>query len=210
MSALNVYMSEGRADIFTDGAAYTKSGEVAALMSKVLALPQMSGALAWVGAPQTGYFGAGILSDMALRTIDEVRASFGDKLKQCYSPEVFGPASFEIVVVGKTTNGELKAVHFARDSQADGRKPFQAKVIRKFCTPYSGNFSSVRDEFDGSPKTGLRLMEAQRRYKFVATETQIEMYAVGGFCQHTIVTDDGVSMRVVRNWPDEIGKKIAP
>lgn len=210
MSALDVFVSENRVDIYTDGAVYTKDGEIAGLMSKALAIPQMCGAVAWVGAPQTGFLAAGIIGDMAIRSIDDVQDRFGNKLRELYSPVGFGPNPFEIVVLGKANDGALKALHYARDTQPDGRKPFQAKVIRKFCTPYSGCFSTAMDEFNGSPESGLRLMEEQRRYKFVATETQIEMFAVGGFCQHTVVSKDGVSMRVLHTWPDEIGRKIEP
>lgn len=210
MSALDVFVSENRVDIYTDGAVYTKDGEIAGLMSKALAIPQMCGAVAWVGAPQTGFIAAEIIGDMALCSIDAVQDRFGNKLRELYSPVGFGPLPFEIVVVGKANDGSIRALHYARDSQPDGRKPFQAKVIRKFCTPYSGCFKSALDEFNGSPEAGLHLMGEQRRYKFVAPETQIEMFAVGGFCQHTAISDDGVSMRVLRTWPDEIGNKIEP
>jgi hypothetical protein len=33
---------------------------------------------------------------------------------------------------------------------------------------------------------------------------------VGGFIQHTEVTADGISTRIIQRWPDEIGKVIAP
>lgn len=48
----------------------------------------------------------------------------------------------------------------------------------------------------------------QRIQKFQPAGLEAEVYAVGGFCQHTRVTPNEVTVRVLTRWPDKIGKKI--
>lgn len=37
-----------------------------------------------------------------------------------------------------------------------------------------------------------------------------EIYGIGGHCDLTTVTADGVAIERLRSWPDEIGQKIEP
>ena len=51
-------------------------------------------------------------------------------------------------------------------------------------------------------------MRAQRALRLPLRQTLGES-VVGGFMQHTAVTRDGITTRVVERWPDVIGEMIA-
>lgn len=56
---------------------------------------------------------------------------------------------------------------------------------------------------------GMRLMELQRGVKAVQVEGEGESYGVGGFCQLTVIKPVGITMQVLRWWPeDRIGERL--
>ena len=59
---------------------------------------------------------------------------------------------------------------------------------------------------------GLKLLEAQRRTRRPLGRGPGAVFAhvVGGFAQHTVVTENGISSNVIHCWPDEIGRRIEP
>lgn len=62
-------------------------------------------------------------------------------------------------------------------------------------------------------RMGGALMEAQRRTpaNLLADERSAEpQYLIGGQCDLTIVTREGVSVETIKTWPDRIGEKIEP
>ena len=59
---------------------------------------------------------------------------------------------------------------------------------------------------DAPEAWALRLMEAQRACPF-EFENGRRIIAVGGFCQITTLTRDGVNTRIMQRWPDVIGEK---
>ncbi|CAO4178635.1 hypothetical protein CLBKND_03250 [Methylorubrum aminovorans] len=54
--------------------------------------------------------------------------------------------------------------------------------------------------FDPS-RDGLRVMRAQRDLRFPHPVSGEKQPAVGGFCQHTVITADGITTRIVERWP---------
>ncbi|MCG5245987.1 hypothetical protein [Methylorubrum extorquens] len=49
---------------------------------------------------------------------------------------------------------------------------------------------------------GLRIMRAQRDLRFPHPVSGEMQPAVGGFCQHTVITAQGISTRIVERWPE--------
>ncbi|MGA4555514.1 hypothetical protein [Methylorubrum aminovorans] len=49
-------------------------------------------------------------------------------------------------------------------------------------------------------RDGVRIMQAQRDLRFPHPVTGEMQPAVGGFCQHTVITAQGISTRVVERW----------
>jgi hypothetical protein len=65
--------------------------------------------------------------------------------------------------------------------------------------------------FDPSnPETsGLALLEAQRASRDIRPAHPEGVHLVGGTAYLTIVGEAGVSTKVLKQWPDEIGRRIA-
>jgi hypothetical protein len=61
------------------------------------------------------------------------------------------------------------------------------------------------DSFD-IEREGKTVMQAQR---LTPSQDGTIASGVGGFIQHTIITHDQITTRIVHRWPDEIGKRLA-
>lgn len=83
--------------------------------------------------------------------------------------------------------------------------------MSKFVTPPvpSPRFDSSNCDAAGAKTFGLQIMKKQRSTLFAPHGTEIEMYCVGGAAQHTVVDRDGISIKVIKRWPDVVGKPVA-
>ena len=76
--------------------------------------------------------------------------------------------------------------------------------------------SITRFKFDPERpgESGLEIMRAQRLKKFSPLGNvgvkHSTYYAIGGFCQHTKICRDGISVKVLERWPDKIGSTVMP
>ena len=84
-----------------------------------------------------------------------------------------------------------------------------AQRIMNTCAPSSPELMSrLRDmgltggmaSFD-PVQDGLRIMRAQRGLRFPHPVTGEMQPAVGGFCQHTVITAQGISTSILERWP---------
>ena len=102
---------------------------------------------------------------------------------------------------------------FAEDVPA-----FELQRATRYISPsqahgYDGSILSLPFDPARPAESGLAIMQAQRekRFRSINGSDQHKLYhAVGGFCQHTTVTRDGISIAVLERWPDEIGKSVTP
>ncbi|CAO4155154.1 hypothetical protein LPLAFNJD_LOCUS4373 [Methylorubrum aminovorans] len=92
------------------------------------------------------------------------------------------------------------------DSGSEAAGPQQ---IMNTCAPLSPELigrlvamglSGGMASFDPS-RDGLRVMRAQRDLRFPHPVSGEKQPALGGFCQHTVITADGITTRIVERWP---------
>jgi hypothetical protein len=207
MSALIVVCASDAVHILTDGAAtYLDTGIVAAIHSKQIPLRN--------GAVVTGAGSYGAIAGFA-----ELAANLGrDEVREA-APELWKrvcdtlPARQDLCILAvagwSDTEGRPWVEPFRGDG--DGRLGFETFVVfpttgTPDCTTrFLDRFLGDPDAFE--PADGVALIEELR---CIPRQYQHGEYpAVGGFVQHTKITGDGATTRVVRDWPDLIGQRIS-
>ena len=214
MSAMNVIVTESAAHVFTDGASYnSKTGVVEGLISKCALLPQCQAVVAITGIPAIRMLLEGLIGDrfgqdefdlVAERLHEEVTKEF--KLR----PQWFNSGAFELLLVGwSKKRGGPKAYHLAGHREGTA-SPFEPRAVRKFLSPHPIAFGEIEFDESRAAECGLAIMERQRRQSYSPVGSIHEFYAIGGFCQHTIVREHELTTSVIRRWPDKIGEAINP
>lgn len=225
MTACNLFVRDRAAYLLTDWASYRPDGVVVALKPKVIELPALRMAIMCSGETWEtrtpivkAWMERSANADAAVRSVPALmsvlRADLADNYRRRGLPVPSGKewppqAYFDLYVAiwsAERHRPEGYAIssrggHSPNSSELPGRvfqierhtqPPFKGELAPD---PYSPEFEPERD--------GLALLEAQRRY--------VNHYCghiVGGAAQMTIVSEEGVSTTILREWPDEIGRRI--
>ncbi|MBU4529769.1 MAG: hypothetical protein KUA43_08830 [Hoeflea sp.] len=217
MSAINVFLTDEAAHVFTDGAMYDldAGGKILGVCSKPLTLPHLNAVIASTGYIYVNYMLMGAICDSRVSSFDELKDHFGAIVKKASAEALKIPGMpkglgfFETVIAGWSERADRPQA-YAMDrgfGGLDASRPMQTrKVYRKPDHPELPKTKRTEHvEADG-----LSLMEDQRRLLFGSHDAPgLEAHAVGGFCQMTTVTRDGISMKILRRWPDFIGEPIS-
>ena len=206
MSVINCIRNEEGLSIFTDGAVYDHDGVVVGIISKILLLPHAPAAVSFRGMssllPKLSAIACRCLTFEALLTAVQVNAQM-----ICVDSEVMlagysrTRGVFEIYLLPGHDNyasvgfPALVLTRMAHNCFLPGPNPEIAKQIG-WDLPTMEAFDADRD--------GINLMECQRR------DRQRYGYCVGGFIQRTDITRIGIKSRIVKWWPDEVGRHIEP
>ena len=120
----------------------------------------------------------------------------------------FSWGAFEVIIAGWSDRDDAPAAHVLTGHAKEGWPAYRCRPVTRFQTPMGDiSFRINRADPAGS---GLKLMEEQRRKKFELVGGSKPVFAIGGFCQHTVVSRDGLSMKILKRWPDKIGQLIDP
>jgi hypothetical protein len=222
MSAFNCFLTSDAAHVFTDAAIYEpRNLKVAAFASKVSLLPQYNAVIGFTGPyhnlPLLGTFMAGLQYD----NFDHLAAEFVSVIRRAVAKtnDIFpnGAAmwgEYTFGLAGWSPKQSAPAFFSVKNSVANGA----AVPATKYYSP-SAVFEGVDDSitrFKFDPErpgeSGLEIMGAQRLKKFpiLGGDKYSTYHAIGGFCQHTIVSRDGISVKVLERWPDRIGSSVMP
>lgn len=220
MSVMNCFLTADAAHVFTDGAIYTPPDmTVVGFASKVLPLPQYPAVVSAVGALWvTPILGAALAESFA-RGFDELLDAFPQVIEtylgKLPNREAFGP--FTAGLAGWSVKDDRPAFGYVR-SYGDEVPAFEITRATRFLCPaqshtYDREILSLPFDPSRPGESGLEIMRAQRIKRFTSLNGGDQYrthHAVGGFCQHTSVTRDTISMTVLERWPDEIGRPLAP
>jgi hypothetical protein len=215
MTAANLVVRERAAYLLTDSATYRPDGTIIDLKPKVIASPELRVAIATAGvvwgtmdAVIRRWLGMRRSSDEAASAIPMLIAMLradrdADYRRRGVSmDEKAWPPQGVFRLVAATWSAERRRPE-GYTACSRGWLP-QGPTERFIQPPEDGGLDVYGADFDPE-RDGLALLEAQRGF--------VDAYAghiVGGTAYLTTVSECGVTTTVLREWPDEIGRRIEP
>jgi len=222
MTAINVFLRRDRAIMMTDAAMYTPQGVIVGFGQKAVAMPRQRAVIACRGAQKVTALLAMELSitypsfdamaenaEADLRTYHEQHlmelAALGmqdiNVVVAGWSDRINGPAGFyydSTVDVFGMVDGFVGGP-LINDEELDNLHSIECEIDVDVAV---ADFDPIRH--------GIPFMEAQRRMRIEVSDIADPISIVGGHILLTDVTRDGVSQRVIHEWPDEVGAPIEP
>jgi hypothetical protein len=226
MSALNVFLTADAAHVFTDAAVYEpKNLKVGAFANKVTILPQYNAVIGSTGRFVNITLLGIAFAELQYENFDHLADDFASVVKRAVArtnqidpnnPDMWGD-EFTFGLAGWSPAQNAPAF-FVVSAVGNGQE-LAAVPATKYCSPsaaFEGDTSITGIKFDPERpgESGLEILKAQRLTKFSPLGNvgvkYSTYYAIGGFCQHTIVSRDGISVKVLERWPDQIGRTVMP
>jgi len=227
MTAINVFLRRDRAIMMTDATVYPRNGEVIGMGTKAFPMPKINAVLAARGAQRAAmdlafkmsmiyddydHMAAKAARDLA-RWHEEAVVSLAHEVQQDIQVVVAGwserlrrPAGF---LYDSSGDGEFAHMDELDDVQAPALDDIEEARLRSIGCEPGVHFTTAT--FD-PVKHGIPLMEAQRRMKIVIPDIagNQSIHIVGGHILLSEVSRNGISQRVIHQWPDEPGELIRP
>ena len=235
MSSIIVIQQTDAVHLITDGAYYDHNGVITDIRSKVIHLPHSNCAFAMRGAswPRAALTFPLQFAD----SLDDVVDMLPNLMRAMVSTfdNMYGPdaspldRNFEVTVAGWSDRLQRMVAGVA--STWEPRDPNDVTEISylngyECCVPWvpgqgytapaidiqavlgraidtQGDIDAIDPEQDG-----FKIHLAQRREGGVYGGKGA--YLIGGFAELTTVRRDGISRRILREWPDQVGHKIIP
>jgi|GEM_PF-1749387 hypothetical protein len=225
MSALNCFLTPDAAHVFTDAALYEPEKiKVGAFASKVTLLPQYNAVIGSTGRYYNQMLLSFAFAELQYDNFDCLAADFAPLVKRAVAKTnliapngayMWGEYTFGLAGWSPKQNSPA----FFVVASGPG-KEVAAVPATKYYSPaavFDGVDDSItRFKFDPERpgESGLAIMRAQRLKKFsplgnVGVKHSL-YHAIAGFCQHTIVSRDGISVKILERWPDKIGAAVMP
>jgi hypothetical protein len=223
MSALNGIVQPGAVYLLTDGATYRWNGVVRDIGPKVITLEAAQMAIGWSGCGVRANLEKAIKRSGARSRAEVmavlpwiVRDHVGRNIAR--EPEC-NPADLGLsLLIALWNNGpELYALHSDQVVIGPNLPAFRPIKMQAYldieptvATSIFGRQVNPLDpaSFDAAVD-GLAVIEHQRRQPFEDANGD-RRFMVGGFAQLTTVSAAGIETRVLREWPDKVGRKIEP
>jgi cold shock CspA family protein len=165
-------------------------------------------------------------TEIRYENFDHLADNFASEVKRAVArtahidpnnPDLWGEYIFGLA--GWSQKQNAPAFFSVKNAAGDGQE-ITAVPATKFYSPsavFEGADDSItRFKFDpGRPgESGLAIMQAQRLQKFSPlgnVGVKHSMYhAIGGFCQYTKISRDGILVKVLERWSDQIGRTVMP
>jgi hypothetical protein len=225
MTAANLIVRERAAYVVTDTAVYRPDGVLLEFASKVFTSPRLRIAITGCGvtwgskkAVIDSWMGAMVDEDRAVEAMPALTMTLWADLKAelrsrgvTVDPNAWPPLNYFELIVAVWSERRQRAEGYAvasrgatfyPDIKVESGRVYQ--LAQRIQPPAElGDDPSLFDE-DHAERDGLALLEEQRRY------VDGGRYLVGGTAHLTTVSEAGVSRTVLREWPDEIGRRIDP
>jgi hypothetical protein len=220
MSAMNVFLTPDAAHIFTDGTGLDNDMRVACYSAKLVPIAHLPAVLSVVGHGFVLNFLAIDLQSSTARDFDELARTIGPTLKKYVEaagkclPLARDP--FVAGLAGWSVKDDRPAFISVRPYDSPEASAFEPAWATRFITPAAAHgmdYEILNLSFDPDrpAESGLEIMRAQRSKLFRSHHNLADHrphHVVGGFCQHTVLTRDLITTRVIERWNDEIGKPI--
>jgi hypothetical protein len=219
MSGVVVGKSEnGSYHFFTDGGVFDSKGVLIAIAQKTHMLAHMPAALTVLGprawATVLYAFVASCATFDGLRdTIISDLRSYEALIKRAAESDGMS-ADFQIFMAGYShRENRLAGFMVASNAESGVKEPYVLQeLLETMVNPAPDHVAlkSVVWEYPESiniERDGLKLMQAQRKMPFAHGNGAIQS-VVGGFIQHTVVSSDQVTTRIVHRWDDKVGESI--
>jgi hypothetical protein len=231
MSAFISYQDDNAICMLTDGAAYNHDGVIQRLSRKVTIGKVAKIAVTTRGNALIGEKHQQRFCDIADEGgVDLAIEAFREALPEMASdPENnhFDYLHWHIAAWSETQGLVRYSAHNLPTPFSDGEEPLQLTLVppgKGYSAATAANMQmyvqcgvTPRNEGESligfMERIGANLMEAQRRTPAVLLEgeySKVPQYLVGGQCDLTIVTKNGMMVKTLRTWPDKIGDKIDP
>jgi len=235
MSALTVIQQRDAIHLISDAASYDLSGIVQGIGSKIVDLPNSGCAFVTRGSVVSAIPLKGLLHpftsfDEIVDVLPGFISAIRTTLNILTNGEVSPSLHFEVTIAGWSDRMQRFVAGIAstfevcdpNDPQGVSYLPGYQPAVPFFAAPAVASptvdFSSVvgrqiesEEDVEGlDPGTdGLAILEAQRLTPSVY-KSSIQ-YVVGGFAELVTVSRDGISRRILKEWPeDEVGRPISP
>jgi hypothetical protein len=226
MSAFNCFLTSDAAHVFTDAANYESENlKVVAFASKVSLLPQYNAVIGFTGPYHNLPLLSTFISGLQYDNFDHLAAEFVSVIKRAVAKtnDIFpnGAAmwgEYTFGLAGWSPKQSAPAFFSVKNDGANGQEV--AVPATKYYNPDAAvegfDDSITRHKFDPDRpgESGLAIMQAQRLTRFSPLGNvgvkHNTYHAIGGWCQHTVISRDGISVKVLEHWPDRIGSTVMP
>ncbi|TDR89111.1 hypothetical protein [Enterovirga rhinocerotis] len=220
MTACNIFVLSDQIRVWTDGAAVDTDGHLIHRQQKVGFLPHLNAVVVIRGpalAPPMVELWLGSLHETFDDLVDGLSATLRGLIQDHADKwEVRGAGSaFELLLAGFSESRKTPEVYWIEDSRrlddikrrgAISIVPADDVTTRRLTEAFPGMSEKKALRSDD---VQLRLMELQRDVRARPNFYDgLPSGGVGAFAQLTTVTRSGISTRIVRRWPDRIGKKL--
>lgn len=208
MTATNVFVTPDAIHLFSDGTVLDPAGNLIGSASKVFALPQAQTVV--------GVAGTTLLRFSVEANISAGVDSFEDVVRRLPSlaeatrnnPETMLHGQFLVIAAGWSAKAEAFRAVAMTGVDGSGFFAFQPRPVDRFCAPSDFRLDGMAFDPARAEESGIKIMEYQRRGgQITATGPR---YSVGCFIQHTLLTRDAITTKIIHRWPDEIGSQIRP
>ena len=218
MSAVVVIRQADRVHMITDGAGLHE-GKLIARVVKSLPIPHLNLVV--------GTRGKGLVSSVALMalseagaTYDEAKRNAGDVIRRYASIPGMPTDGFEVYVAGISESTGPDAWGLSTNEKSFDSAPFEVVDIPRLAIAPDVSPTRIellRDlqgpnalDYVGELMDDLRTTQAPlaSRPGALGMRYTERGYTVGCFAQLTTVTVEGISSRIIRRWPDEIGNVL--
>ncbi len=208
MTAINAWVTPTAAYLFSDAAFLDpKTLRVVGFATKIAYMPEYSAVMATSGNGLATSILAGAIAQHTLANFDHLIDNVSDIFQRCVRLHHDKPffEDCRLVIAGYSKRTDAPGLYCLQTVAGIGIKPFEITPCPAFINPYAAdeNDRQIADmDFDSErpSESGLAIMRAQR----------VKFGVIGGWCQMTTVTRDGIETRVLERWPDKIGEKISP
>ncbi|MGX1786135.1 hypothetical protein ACWIGM_05320 [Bosea sp. NPDC055332] len=207
--------------MYTDAGLFTNDGTVSAILSKAYCLPHLCAVISSRGSC---YFANQLI--LAINhsfstfegLIGGLSAVFRTQYETHESTIALAGASFELWLAGwshvrKAPESYAIASHgLTVHHHGVSAAPWEiTRLNNRSIVPRDAKFDRrlAAYSIETPEELGIAVAECQRQLRGT-TPHGVEITGLAGFIQHSTVNRDGISTRILKRFPDEVGKHVAP
>ncbi|MCJ2131581.1 hypothetical protein [Methylobacterium sp. E-045] len=214
MTAINAWAAKDSATVYTDGAWIGDDGRLLWIAPKVVPLPHMNACMVVRGNSQTIHVLQSHLPslftsfDQAVRDVGPLILNPPPNLRAAMGPKSFN--GWQLMLLGYSEHVGQFAGAFMQGTIEYGEPGWKTEPFVRLLTPLSPDLVAHVEPMHGDPGASEAGAVMDRQRRILNTDPAgVPGYVVGGFCQRTHITREGITTSIVRRWPDKIGEPIA-
>jgi hypothetical protein len=208
MSAITLVREESAVHIVTDGAAFI-GDRVVGYATKQLPIPHLPAVVAVRGTSVATYSMWGFASTH-FADYDDMKARFAGLVRKSLLCRWW---NLEVVVAGYSASSGIDAYTFASRDRKNIPAWESAGIPSTLFAPEFDHCLNLRATFRNKNCTVEEFAERacdSQRAAYGTTGLGSHLHSAGMFCQMTTLTHETITTRILKRYPDEIGKPIRP